>query len=300
MQQMIRTRLQQQQPQQQQVEHHRHNHDNNNIGSDDPNAISSILRRIQVITCRTMDDLMDILFIPNGLISTSLFRRGGGGSTMTRIIVMDSIADLFRYDENNETIPSKFKSSSSSFWMERSTQLFMITQRLQQFIQQAQPAPLSILILNQVTSFDSTHTTTATNTTYPIEHPALGLSWSNCIHSRWHLQKHYHYSVVHRTSTSSSGNSNSNSNSNNPNQNNSHTSRHNDHNNPDTGTAVVTNEHPTPTTASNGMASSTSPPPPSPQQRILQRTLTVTHSTRYPILCTNFIITNSGCYHQSL
>ena len=247
------------------------NTDHNEIKSQQE-RIQSILRRIQIITCRTLDDFMEICSEPQGLLTQTIRMSASSttSSSFVRIMVVDSIADLFRYNDHEHHRNSKSKAVTSKFTMERSLHFFTLTQRLQQLMtQQHSSLPLSILILNQVTSNMSEHEMDHHHV--HDETPALGLSWSNCVHSRFRLQKRYH--CVHhipmndiRTDSTSSRTTT-------------------------TGTILPTapiNHN------SNDGTTMVSSPPPSPQ-RVLQRTLTVTHSTRYPITRTNFIITRSGC-----
>ena len=247
------------------------NTDHNEIKSQQE-RIQSILRRIQIITCRTLDDFMEICSEPQGLLTQTIRMSASSttSSSFVRIMVVDSIADLFRYNDHEHHRNSKSKAVTSKFTMERSLHFFTLTQRLQQLMtQQHSSLPLSILILNQVTSNMSEHEMDHHHV--HDETPALGLSWSNCVHSRFQLQKRYHY--VHHIPM-------------------------NDIRTDSTSSRTTTNGTILPTAPinhnSNDGTTMVSSPPPSPQ-RVLQRTLTVTHSTRYPITRTNFIITRSGC-----
>ena len=248
------------------------NTDHEEIQSQQQQRIQSILRRIQIITCRTLDDFMEICSEPQGLLTQTIRMSASSttSSSFVRIMVVDSIADLFRYNDHEHHRNSKSNAVTSKFTMERSLHFFTLTQRLQQLMtQQHSSLPLSILILNQVTSNMSEHEMDHHHV--HDETPALGLSWSNCVHSRFQLQKRYHY--VHHIPM-------------------------NDIRTDSTSSRTTTNDTILPTAPinhnSNDGTTMVSSSPPSPQ-RVLQRTLTVTHSTRYPITRTNFIITRSGC-----
>ncbi len=227
-------------------------------------AVNRVLRRIQIITCRTIDDWMDALWNENGLITQALTRP----KQSLRIIIVDSIADLFRHDDNitshpaNSYAPPTTATKSQSFFVQRSTQLFLMTQRLHQLMQPflSSQQPLSVLILNQVTM--------TTTTSHWPEQPALGLTWSNCVHSRFRVQKrHVAYEVE----------------------------EDDDDHQPTATTIHTTNPPPTHLPPIVAAATATGV---APHKRILraQRTLTVTHSTRYPMTSTNFIIAAGGCY----
>ena len=249
--QMISTRLQQQQDEDKDEETLRF------VDGTTTPTINCVLRRIQIITCRTIDDWMEALWNENGLITQALTRPK---NKSLRVVIVDSIADLFRHDDNVTSHPANSyapptTAKSQSFFVQRSTQLFLMTQRLHQLLQPilSTQHPLSVLILNQVTM--------TTTTSHWPEQPALGLTWSNCVHSRFRVQKRpVAYDDVEGE----------------------------DHH-----PTVTTNPHPT-----HGIPNVVAATEASSHKRILraQRTLTVTHSTRYPITSINFIITAGGCY----
>ena len=82
-----------------------------------------------------------------------------------RVLIVDSIADIFRHETTN--IP------------QRSLQFFRLVQHLRRLI--ATQHIQTVLILNQVSANFNTSATEWT--------PALGLSWSHCVSVRYQVDK---------------------------------------------------------------------------------------------------------------
>jgi Rad51 len=136
--------------------------------SNQKDAMDSLLPLIQMLRCRNLDEFLEWLRDASAAVDM----KNEASSHNCRIIVIDSIADLFRIGETNET----------SSYLERSQHFYQIIQQLQRWVhareQQSQEPPLSILLINQVT------TTLAGD-----DIPALGLSWSHCMHTRFFIER---------------------------------------------------------------------------------------------------------------
>lgn len=124
-----------------------------------PAVTSSVLESIWTKACPTPEDLFALLrdSIPEKILELQ-----------PRLIVLDSIADIFRSSDWEHT--------------DRAFCLFYITQLLHRIIQQSRSTPLSILVINQVTADFSGSSSSSWN-------PALGLSWANCSNSRFRVDR---------------------------------------------------------------------------------------------------------------
>jgi RecA/RadA recombinase len=153
----------------------------------------TLMNRIGTKCCATTDDLWELLQTTLPAILQQ--------QPAVRLVVLDSIADLFRHDFDNQNDNAA----------RRAALLFRLTAKLQALVTTTkQNRPLSILVLNQVTADFTTSTTTPTSQTPAaawreddrhdtLWTPALGLSWSHCMHSRFQLHR--------RESTTSNGTS---------------------------------------------------------------------------------------------
>ena len=147
---------------------------------------TTILERIWTRGCTNPEDLLELLrdTIPRQRTATTITAN----LSQLRLIVLDSGADLFRADRD---IPA------------RSAMLFQVASALQDLVYLAQMpcAPLSILVLNQVTAdFASSSSSLSfhhsnsnnNNNHHPTRDawiPALGLSWAHCVHSHFQLDR---------------------------------------------------------------------------------------------------------------
>jgi len=162
--------------------------------NNDENDNSILLERILTKGCTTPEDLLELLrdTIPRTIMN--LYDTNNYNNQL-RLIVLDSVADLFRLDTLD--IPT------------RSALLFQVTAALQDLVllssQQTQQ-PLSILVLNQVTANFAATGNTAKQQQQPSASsapslaqqqsynntswiPALGLSWAHCVHSRYQVDR---------------------------------------------------------------------------------------------------------------
>eukprot|EP00978_Attheya_sp_CCMP212_P043194 scaffold277823_cov45-Attheya_sp.AAC.3 len=95
------------------------------------------------------------------------------------IIVLDSMAGLFRLPEQ-----ASGNTNGSPFFAQRSGLLFQVAAKLKQLSHQYD---VPVVIINQVTSVISNDTSFSKNNDNVI--PALGLSWTSCVNTRYVLSR---------------------------------------------------------------------------------------------------------------
>ncbi|KAI3513961.1 hypothetical protein L1887_12228 [Cichorium endivia] len=132
-------------------------------------------------SCQTAEDLLDVLLLLESRLSKPKETR-----LDIKLIVIDSIAALFRSDFDNN--PSDLKRRSSLF--------FKISSILKSH---ARRLGIAIVLTNQVVdSMEDNHGSSSVRvgnleslyTSGRRVLPALGLSWANCVNSRLFLSKH--------------------------------------------------------------------------------------------------------------
>jgi predicted ATPase len=163
-----------------------------------PSSSSSILQRIWIKPCANTEDLFELL---QSELPTIIRQQ----HPHVRVIILDGIADLFRGIEDATQDPNHI--------VTRSAELFRVGRLLQNLIhvrtnhpasQNSSPTttsttytPLSIVVLNQVSAIfqeSSTvlpchcHPTGSASSSDPWK-PALGLSWSHCVHQRFRIHR---------------------------------------------------------------------------------------------------------------
>ena len=159
--------------------------------------LKELLQRLLVMECRSIDELLDAVKRVEDGSSGAQQRRQGG---RIRLIVIDSIAALFRLDEAQPATDGGGSSSASSASLSssRSSQLFRLSASLRRL---SRLQGVVVVVCNQVSdrmddgdaaggagksgaaaaaaaagsSLDSSGRSVV---------PALGLSWSSCINAR--------------------------------------------------------------------------------------------------------------------
>jgi RecA/RadA recombinase len=139
-----------------------------------------LLNQILIKGCVNTDDLYEIL--DKEIPRIALDRRNN-----VRVLVLDSVADLFR--GNLDSISVSNKSNEAA---ERASMLFYLSSRLKHLSDSFHP--LSVFVINQVTGCE--HLSVANSTSQmrscslSTSHtPALGLSWAHCVNSSYELTK---------------------------------------------------------------------------------------------------------------
>ena len=130
-----------------------------------------LLSHVWLHGIRNSDDLMELLDV-------KLPRLLQQNPTIS-LVAMDSIASLFRVNEDNNNIPMmKHDPKTDSQWKDRSVALFRISTRCK-YLSTAYDVPF--VIVNDVT------TKTVPNHSSMISkvEPALGLSWSQCVNTSY-------------------------------------------------------------------------------------------------------------------
>lgn len=102
--------------------------------------------------------------------------------TDIQVVVMDSIASLFRFQEEQQ-IPYGIQQNNSNWWLERASIFFDVSIRCR-YLSDVHKTPF--LILNEVTTKIS-----ALGGSFSKLEPALGLSWSQCCNAS--------YMILHRS-----------------------------------------------------------------------------------------------------
>ncbi len=122
---------------------------------------ASILKRIITKKINNEDEVMDFLFyeLPNRLLSSK---------NKVGLLVLDSIAGIYQCQED--------AIQNNNYYIQRSTQFFQIATQLKKLSLQHN---LHILVVNHVTYSIANETII----------PSLGLSWSNCINTRYLLSR---------------------------------------------------------------------------------------------------------------
>jgi RecA/RadA recombinase len=162
---------------------------------------SSILQRIWIKPCANTEDLCELL---QDELPTILQMQ----HPHVRVIILDGIADLFRGGSDTTEDPNHI--------VTRSAELFRIGRLLQNLIRirtqnqrkhrnhhpssstTISNTPLSVVVLNQVSAIFSESAVALSCHHRPTESslsssdpwkPALGLSWSHCIHQRFRIHR---------------------------------------------------------------------------------------------------------------
>jgi Rad51 len=138
-----------------------------------------ILKRIALRGCMNIDDLFHVLETELPLLLQNPLNH-------IRLLVIDSVSDLFRgnLDFSEVTGPT-----SSEVTAVRSSLLFRLTSILKSMSDRFHP--LAIVVINQATA-DFSSVERSANLTWsatPANKPALGLSWSHSVNSRFCLAR---------------------------------------------------------------------------------------------------------------
>ena len=143
------------------------------------------LRRVFIKTVPNVDDLEELISkeLPRRLLeekssATSSTCTSSNGTHVPRLLIIDSIADLFRASYNAEGTSTRH----------RAVKLFQISSSLKRLCRD-HPS-LSVVVLNQVTAagFRDTAYTDSSSPTAGVT-PALGLAWAHCVDSSFLLTK---------------------------------------------------------------------------------------------------------------
>ena len=134
-------------------------------GSENGKYLARIATRCVYNEDDWLNDVLDVQ-LPQLLSQQSHnCRDGGSNENRIRVVVVDSLADLFRHVHFSTTMTtrSSSRSSGSLVLVDRAAKLCQVGQRLQQLAHRHQ---LTVLILNEISGID--------------EQPALGLVWAHC------------------------------------------------------------------------------------------------------------------------
>ena len=141
--------------------------------NNDSNGASILLKRIITKKINNEDEVMDFLFheLPNRLLSSK---------NKVGVLVLDSIAGIYQCQED--------AIQNSNYYVQRSTIFFQIATQLKKLSLQFN---LHILVVNHVTY----------SIAYETLIPSLGLSWSNCINTRYLLSRNQKQNTTTTTNT---------------------------------------------------------------------------------------------------
>jgi Rad51 len=158
-----------------------------------------LLTSIMTCTVPNIDDLFDLLRRQeegdddensnnSSSSSKSLSSLMQSSNNNVRIVILDSIADLFRIATSSSgsstlnTTSLHNNSSSSMNFAQRSALLFRLAAQLKQLSHRHQ---VPILVINQVTGSSNTSSSFGSNNSSFTQRPALGLSWAHCVTSSY-------------------------------------------------------------------------------------------------------------------
>ncbi|KAL9190804.1 hypothetical protein ACHAXT_000510 [Thalassiosira profunda] len=152
------------------------------LARDDPNETKDVLSRIGLLSIRNEEEFVDFVEqdLPQLLENHNRHQKIG-------IVAFDGIAGFFRFRD-----PLFQHSRNSMFHIQRSARFLRVSSQLRR-LSDAYDVP--ILITNQVTASIAPETGVASPDplSFPMNpeqvEPALGLAWSNCVTTRYILQR---------------------------------------------------------------------------------------------------------------
>jgi hypothetical protein len=204
-----------------------HHHQNKNNKQDDDDAVERILSRIWLLSLKNEDDFIEFveIHLPNILNNQSCCGIKPYQQQQQRtqpnnqypicnkvgFIAFDGIANFFRFSDplfQQHHLPSNYYNQKSLFHQHRSSKLFQISSLLRKM---SDVYDVPIVMTNQVTSSipsddgllirqPSSSSTSLSSSSFDTSsmmggvgqnkiQPALGLIWSNCVTTRFILQR---------------------------------------------------------------------------------------------------------------